>query len=246
MSEAKPEPARDPLPIAGTIGRTLRLFARMLPLGLLVLVPFEVPLLLFEHLAGDRFEDPRALYGIEGVYQIVWGVLGYAALTVVADRVDRGGARPLETLREAMARPLSRWTRVAASLFIASLVTFVLLVLGVVPGVLRWLSYAVVLPVVTLEPMGKTYPLDRSALLMRGHRWRALWVLAPLTLPELALGLTPLLPQLAEPGPAVEWALYVAATLARVLSVAAAYVLWRHVSADDARRRERATAAPAR
>lgn len=226
-----------PLPIVDSYLETLVVAIRAAPLALLVLVPFELPWVLCTQLVVPRIADPRAEIVLGSVYQLVWGILGYAALVVLVHAQSTSANAPAMTLvRTAVLSPLRHWARTCASLFIASLVTTILLICFIVPGVLRWLSYAVVLPAVALEPEKKTYPLDRSTLLMRGHRWRAMWFLLPFLVLEMGAGILPLVPSAMEQGAHVEWLVYGVGLGSKLLAAVAAYLLWRHVTAGEAGR----------
>ncbi|MCC7539856.1 MAG: hypothetical protein IT379_26780 [Deltaproteobacteria bacterium] len=226
-----------PLPIVDSFLETIALTIKAAPMALLVLIPFELPWVLCSELVVPRIGDPRAEPALGAVYQIAWGILGSAALVVLVDRQRTHPSTSVGALvKTAILSPLRHWARTCASLFIASIVTGLLFLLGVVPGVVFWLSYAVVLPAVALEPEAKTYPLDRSRLLMRGHRLRALWFLLPFVLLETGMGLLLLVPGIDAGGPHVEWIVYGAGLVARVFSSVSAYVLWLHVTADRAKR----------
>lgn len=149
--------------VSATLSLTLRAAAPLLALVALTQGPWAV----LEASGVLRGAEDADYYRWSGLYELVFGVLQSGAIVWLIDGASRGERRGVvECLRRAGHRYFSL---LGASLQ-SALLTLLYLLLLVVPGVLKALSYSVVLPVVMLEGKGASASLTRSTQLMDGHR----------------------------------------------------------------------------
>jgi len=119
---------------------------------------------------GGSFGALFVVFGIASVLAIlVVNMIGQAAMLFGAFQYLRGmPVRMGESLSRAFARigPL-----VGATLLVSICVGFAFLAL-VVPGIILFCMWAVVIPVCVVEATGPTASMSRSAALTKGHRWQ--------------------------------------------------------------------------
>lgn len=172
----------------GLLSTTLAVTLRTAPSLLALVLITQGPWALLE-LSGafDGVADSDEVMRWWGLYSLVAGVLHSGAVVWLIHGALSGKTPSVgASLRRAVGRYLSL---LGASLQ-SSIFTLLYLLLLIVPGVLKALSYAVVLPVVMLEDKGASASLARSTQLMDGHRtaaFLAMLVLAPLALGPFAL-----------------------------------------------------------
>jgi hypothetical protein len=117
------------------------------------------------------------------LYGLVLGVLNSGAIVWLVHGAIHGERRgPFACLR----RAASRYVSLLGASLQAAIGTLAYLLLLVVPGILKALSYSVVLPVVLLEDRRASAALARSTRLMDGHRLAV--ALASIVLLPLAAG----------------------------------------------------------
>lgn len=174
--------------VSATLSLTVRTAAPLLALVALTQGPWAVL-----EASGLLLAVPEAdYYRWSGLYGLVLGVLHSGAIVWLVHGAIQGERRGVVAcLRRAGQRYFSL---VGASLQ-AALFTLLYLLLLVVPGILKALSYAVVLPVVVLEDKHASAALARSTQLMDGHRLAVFLA----TMVVLPLGLAPTLATLLWP-----------------------------------------------
>lgn len=171
--------------VSATFGLTLH---HALPLVGLVLATQGPWALLQAAGALDGIPEADA-FRWEGLYGMVAGVLESGAIVwVVAGAM--GGER--RGVGDALRRAGRRYFSLLGASLQSAIWTLLYALLLVVPGVLKALSYAVVLPVVMLEDKGASASLARSTQLMDGHRsaaFVAMCITFPLAVGPSVLGL---------------------------------------------------------
>lgn len=218
------------------LATTFATTARTTPSLLLLVLATQGPWALLE--AAGVFEGVSEADYIRwgGLYGLVAGVLHSGAIVWLVHGVLQGERRRVvDCLRRAWRRYFSL---LGASLQ-AAILTLLYLLLLVVPGVLRALSYAVVLPVVMLEDKNASASLARSTQLMDGHRgavFLTMCVVLPLAIGPGALGFV--LPSLQESAFARAGSSLLEAVLALPLEVLGVVLYVETVRAHSAFRRE--------
>ena len=76
---------------------------------------------------------------------------------------------------------------IGLSLLVGILVTLAAILL-LVPGIIVWCVYAVVVPVCVVETLGPTASMTRSSFLTKGNRWRIFGVFALIFIASLVVG----------------------------------------------------------
>jgi hypothetical protein len=171
-----------------------------------------------------------------GLYGLVAGVLHSGAVIWLVHGALQGEGR---SAVDSLLRAASRYFSLLGASLQSAIFTLLYLLLLVVPGVLKALSYAVVLPVVMLEDKNASASLARSTQLMDGHRGAvllAMCVALPLAIGPGALGLV--LPSLQESALARAGAGLLEGVLALPLEVMGVVLYVEAVRAYGAFRRE--------
>jgi len=174
---------------AGVIATTFAVTLRSLGPLLALVALTQGPWALLE--AAGIFEGtPDAdVYRWGGLYGLVAGVLHSGAIVWLVHGALQGERR---SVVECLRRAARRYFSLLGASLQAAIWTLVYLLLLIVPGILKALSYAVVLPVVMLEDKNASASLARSTQLMDGHRGAvllAMCVAAPLAFGPAVLGL---------------------------------------------------------
>ena len=106
-------------------------------------------------------------YRWSGLYGLVFGVLQSGAIIWLVHGAVQGEHR---SVTDCLRRAARSYLSLLGAALQSSIWTLLYLLLLVVPGILKALSYAVVLPVVLLEDRRASAALARSTQLMDGHR----------------------------------------------------------------------------
>jgi hypothetical protein len=104
--------------------------------------------------------------------QMVFGPLYIAALIYALSALKKG-RRPRYS--DAMAAGLQSWVRLAIAQLLTGALIGVGFVLLLVPGIVLFVRYALLDPVVVLEGAGTDRARHRSTELTAGRRWQILW-----------------------------------------------------------------------
>ena len=171
--------------LAELVRESLRTLARTAHLTVPIAIAFEIPLVALE-LAGD---EPIA-FEVISLYSLVTMVADGAVL-VLADQALR--ARALEP-GPALATSLAAFGRNFITGLIAGLMTLMYLLLLIVPGIWRALTYAIAIPIAIHEGRSGVDACRASADRLKGRLGIALAALSlawsPFVLVELALVVT--------------------------------------------------------
>jgi hypothetical protein len=143
------------------------------------------------HVLGivGSYEEPDD-FRISGLYAMVFGILQSGAIVWLVDGEQRGERRDVVT---ALRRAGRRYLSLLGASLQAAIITVLYLLLLIVPGIRKALSFAVVLPVVMLEDERASAALRRSEQLMDGHRMTALLPMIVVSLPSLCAEVAPLI-----------------------------------------------------
>jgi len=174
------------------LDRAARLYANnfslLLGITAAAYVPFYLIMLVFESSLNLNPHDENAawvavLYLI--VFMLLWTsiafpIAGGAATYAISERYLGNQVALHVALRRGLA---SFWSVSIAQITVSAKVIFGLMLL-VVPGVLWWLSYSVVVPAILVEGQKSTASLRRSRELMKGQRGKAFAIMTVLILLE--------------------------------------------------------------
>lgn len=176
-SPVEPFPAEADTSVSGLLAGTKRLVARALVPMALVTTVVQIPLVvaLFAGLS------PKAALAYDFVSLIGIG----ASVHVCLERAEARSPGVLESLWVGV----KNWFGMFAAWLFGSLMILVLGLLLIVPGVLRWLSYAVVFPVIIAGEEDGVAALALSSVRMKGRRSSAFVVLLIASLGPLAVTL---------------------------------------------------------
>ncbi len=148
-----------PLELASLLEGVWQVFRNIWWMALLLVAAFEIPLLLLSYLTpASQFIDRFSWF----ITILADGAIIFLALQVIEGRTL--------SVKDALNQTVQRWGAVIWASILSNLVTLFMTLLLIVPGVLRALSYAVVLPIVLHDRGRGTDALSRSAALMEGSR----------------------------------------------------------------------------
>jgi len=174
------------------LDRAVRLYANnfslLLGITAAAYVPFYLIMLVFESSLNLNPNDENAawsavLYLI--VFMVLWTsiafpIAGGAATYAISERYLGNHVALNTALRRGLA---SFWSVSLAQITVSAKVIVGLLLL-LLPGVLWWLSYSVVVPAILVEGQKSAASLRRSRELMQGHRGKAFALMIVLILLE--------------------------------------------------------------
>ena len=185
-------PRFEALTTGALLDRAVRLYANnftlLLGINAVAYVPFYLIMLLFQSSMSLNPHDENApwaavLYLI--VFMVLWTsivfpIAGGAATYAISERYLGNQVSISAALRSGLA---SFWSVSIAQITVSIrvLIGFVLLI---VPGVLWWLSYSVVVPTILVEGQKAQASLRRSRDLMKGQRGKAFAIVIVLVLLE--------------------------------------------------------------
>jgi hypothetical protein len=180
MSPYHPEPT--PITARDLLGTTARVFGARVAPCILVAAACTAPANLLANAASGSF--PRDAFDPAmnaAVLLHAFGVcFAQAALTRIAIE-HIAGRRPRGSI-DALNAGFMRILPVVGAVIFAAFLTFLGLLLFVIPGIIAWLACFLVVPVAVVEHRGPFESLGRSAALTKGHR-------GVLLLAALAVGL---------------------------------------------------------
>lgn len=147
---------------AGLLSGTASLTRRIGPLGALLVVLAGAPITVLTHFV----ELPLAATNLYDVFVLmpVQMMIVYMAFQLVVLRAER------PSLSEAARRVASRYGALLAAAFVSGIVIVLFLLLLVVPGIVKALSLALVMPIALLEGADASSAMSKSTARMRGHR----------------------------------------------------------------------------
>jgi uncharacterized membrane protein len=186
-------PRFEALTTGALLDRSVRLYANnfslLLGITAVAYVPFYLIMLVFESnlsLNPHDGNDPWAAVLYLIVFMLLWTsiafpIAGGAATYAISERYLGNQVDLNAALRRGLA---SFWSVSIAQITVSVKVIFGLMLL-VVPGVLWWLSYSVVVPSILVEGQKATASLKRSRELMKGQRGKAFAIMFVLILLEL-------------------------------------------------------------
>ncbi len=153
------------------------LLAKVGPAAALVVVALDLPYAL---LSLGR-EVP---FTVSNLYDAFVSIVGTGAVTLMAQRLLSGDERL--GLWQALRAAAGRWGTLVGANFFSGLSILGYLLLLVVPGILKWLSLALVVPAV-MAGASSSGALDRSEALMKGHRGQAFAIYLVTAVPLVAV-----------------------------------------------------------
>jgi hypothetical protein len=173
--------------VGDVLADALRLFlARAVPFIGLSLIAFAPTFVLGLLVSGSAGTSSAALYGfVTVIIRLACSSLANAAIIYGVVQELRGrGFTFGDSLRIGFARlgPV-----IGLSLLVGILVTLAAILL-VVPGIIVWCVYAVVVPVCVVETLGPTASMTRGAFLTKGNRWRIFGIFALIFIASLVVG----------------------------------------------------------
>lgn len=185
-------PRFEALTTGALLDRAVRLyannFALLVGINAVAYVPFYLIMLFFQSSMSINTQDDNApwaaiIYFI--VFIILWTsiafpIAGGAATYAISERYLGNQVSIQAALRRGMA---SFWSVSIAQITVSIKVIIGFLLL-IVPGVLWWLSYSVVVPTILVEGQKAQASLRRSRELMKGHRGKAFAIVVVLVLLE--------------------------------------------------------------
>lgn len=156
---------RTPPTVGNLLCDTARILGRVGPTAALIVICFDLPMVLLEVFVPD----------LPSIASTLWGatvsVVGSGAVLWLAHRAIRGeGADP----RVALSRAGERASGLIGANFLSAIVTLLYSLLLFVPGIVRALSLALVLPIALHEGADANTALRASTDRMKGHRAVAL------------------------------------------------------------------------
>jgi hypothetical protein len=173
--------------VGDVLADALRLFlARAVPFIGLSLIAFAPTFVLGLLVSGSAGTSSAALYGfVTVIIRLACSSLANAAIIYGVVQELRGrGFTFGDSLRIGFARlgPV-----IGLSLLVGILVTLAAILL-VVPGIIVWCVYAVVVPVCVVETLGPTASMTRGAFLTKGNRWRIFGIFALIFIASIVVG----------------------------------------------------------
>jgi MFS family permease len=173
--------------VGDVLADSLRLFlARAVPFIGLSIIAFAPTFILGLFVSGAAASSSTALLGfITVIVRLACSSLANAAIIYGVVQELRGrGFTFSDSLRIGFGRlgPV-----IGLSLLVGVLVTLAAILL-VVPGIIVWTIYAVVVPVCVVETLGPTASMSRSAFLTKGNRWRIFGVFALIFIASIVVG----------------------------------------------------------
>jgi hypothetical protein len=192
MMETTGMPRFEALTTGGLLDRSVRLYANnfslLLGINAVAYVPFYLIMLFFQSSLSINPHDENApwaalVYFV--VFIILWTsiafpIAGGAATYAISERYLGNQVSIQAALRRGIA---SFWSVSIAQITVSIKVIFGFLLL-IVPGVLWWLSYSVVVPTILVEGQKAQAGLRRSRELMKGQRGKAFAIVIVLVLLE--------------------------------------------------------------
>src|SRR5262245_17322937 len=183
-------PRFEALTTGALLDRAVRLyannFALLLGITAVAYVPFYVIMLLFQSSMSLSPHDENApwaaiLYLI--VFIVLWTsiafpIAGGAATYAISERYLGNQV----TIQAALRRGLANFWSVSIAQITVSVRVVIGLLLFLVPGILWWLSYSVVVPTILVEGQKALPSLRRSRELMKGQRGKAFAIVIVLVL----------------------------------------------------------------
>jgi len=152
-----------PLTAGHLIVGVLQLLGPIAPKALVAVLLVELPLVALT-LVGDPTGLIANLYGLAALV----GTGAVIHLALCAAEGEQG------TVRQALRSALRRWIGMLGAAIVSGLIVFFFTLLLVVPGILRALSYALVMPLIVSGEASGVDALEMSRRRMAGHRAQAL------------------------------------------------------------------------
>ena len=153
------------------------LLAKVGPAAALVVVALDLPYALLS-LGGE------VPFSVANLYDAFVSIVGTGAVTLMAQRLLSGDER--FGMWQALRTAAGRWGSLVGANFFSGLAILGYLLLLVVPGVLKWLSLALVVPAV-MAGASSSGALERSEALMKGHRAQAFAIYLVTAVPLVAV-----------------------------------------------------------
>lgn len=166
------EIARTPSSLGYLLKGIVQLLGRIGAVAAVIAFVFDLPI----SIAHFFFPVPFAV-------ESAWGfvtLIGNAAILVLAQQVIAG--RPT-SVGEAFKLAISRYGSLLGASIVSGIMTFLFLLLLIVPGVVRALGYALILPLVLHENADTSVALHQSLVRMKGHRAEAFFAYMVLFIP---------------------------------------------------------------
>lgn len=155
---------RTPPSVAEVLSGVMTLLFQVGPPGAVIVIVLQAPMQLLMVVAPDL---PTL---VQSLYDALVGIVGVGAVLAMADQtILDGTVRPRRALRLAY----ERWTGLITTQWISGLVTMLFTLLLIVPGILKALSYTMVLPIALHEGVSGSAAMARSEERMKGHRGAA-------------------------------------------------------------------------
>lgn len=192
-------PRFEPMTTGALLDRAFRLytnnFSLLLGITAVAYVPFYLIMLVFQSSMSFNPNDENAgwatiFYFI--VFMVLWTsiafpIAGGAATYAISERYLGNDV----AINAALRRGLANFWSVAMAQVTVSIRVLIGLMLLIVPGVLWWLSYSLVVPTILVEGQKAVPSLRRSRQLMKGYRGKAFAIMVVMILLEgiLAIGI---------------------------------------------------------
>ena len=173
--------------VGDVLADSLRLFlARAVPFIGLSLIAFAPTFILALVFSGSKGTSSAALFGIITVIvRLACTSLANAAIIygVVQELRGRGF-----TFSDSLQIGFRRLGPVIGLSLLVGILVMLAAILLLVPGIIVWCVYSVVVPVCVVETLGPTASMTRSSFLTKGNRWRIFGVFALIFIASLVVG----------------------------------------------------------